>query len=142
MTKEELFKKAKELKDKAAEKTRPAREKVKAKLDDAYTWVGEHKGAIAGAAVGALFIHVRGYLKGWANGRVQEHAMLERRYDTTLKLALKKEGVTEEEVDTFNEIQELAEDFGGLDEVGCLLEDDFDAWCKLRDSKEEDEEDD
>lgn len=136
MTKEEFFKKAKELKDKAAEKTRPAREKVKAKLDDACTWVGEHKGTIAGAAVGALFIHTRGYLKGWADGRVQEHAVLERRYDTTLKIALK-----EEDVDTFNEIQELAEDFGGLDEVRCLLEDDYDAWCKLRDSKEEDEDD-
>lgn len=141
MTKEEFFKKAKELKDKAAEKTRPAREKVKTKIGNACTWVCDHKGTIAGAAVGALFIHTRGYLKGWANGRVQEHSILERRYDTTLKLALKKEGMTEEEVDTFNEIQEMVDDFGGLDEVRCLLEDDFDAWCKLRDSKEEEEDD-
>ena len=141
MTKEEFFKKAKELKDKADEKTRPAREKVKEKLDNAYTWVGEHKGAIAGAAVGALFIHVRGYLKGWSDGRVQEHSILERKYDTALKLALKKEGMTEEEVDTLGEIQEMVDDFGGLDEVRCLLEEDFETWCALRASKEEEEDD-
>lgn len=142
MNKKEFFEKAKELKEKAAEKTRPAREKVKTKIGNAVDWCGEHKGAIAGAAVGALFIHVRGYLKGWSDGRVQEHTILERRYDTTLKLALKKEGMTEEEADTLGEIQEMVDDFGDLDEVRCLLNGDFDAWCALRASKEEEEEDD
>jgi hypothetical protein len=144
MTKKEFFEKAKELKDKAAEKTRPTREKVKAKLDDAYTWVSEHKGAIAGAAVGALFIHVRGYLKGWSDGRVQEHSILEQRYDTAMKFALKKAGMTEEEADTFDEVQDLVNSFGGVDEVRCLLEEDYDTWCALQSSKkdEEEEEDD
>lgn len=139
MTKEEFFKKAKELKDKAAEKTRPAREKVKTKLGNVVDWCSEHKGTIVGTAIGALVIHTRGYWKGHEDGRIHEHVNLERRYDTALKLALKKEGMTEEEADILGAVQEMVDDFGGLDEVRCLFEDDFEGWCKLRDLKEDEE---
>ena len=142
MTKEEFFKKAKELKDKAAEKTRPAREKVKTKIGNAVDWCSEHKGTIVGTAIGALVIHTRGYWKGHEDGRIQEHAILERRYDTAMRFALKKAGMTEEEVDTFDELQDLVNSFGGVDEVRCLLNEDYDTWCALQSSKKEEEEDD